>query len=85
MLYIKCRAFYFLSIKSQQHGSVWWSKDAEDRLSKLSSDEFLHTQLATAFVADSPVWMDSSTSADCRALEEAVGGPEVNITINLGP
>ncbi|KAI8421195.1 hypothetical protein MSG28_008264 [Choristoneura fumiferana] len=66
-----------LSGAAQQHGSVWWSKDAEARLSKLSPDEFLHTQLATAFVADSPVWMDSSTSADCIALEEAVGGPEV--------
>ncbi|XP_075976198.1 xylulose kinase [Anticarsia gemmatalis] len=65
-----------LSGAGQQHGSVWWSKDAEARLSKLSGDEFIHTQLATAFVCDSPVWMDSSTTADCKALEEAVGGPE---------
>ncbi|XP_061704377.1 xylulose kinase [Cydia pomonella] len=65
-----------LSGAAQQHGSVWWSKDGEARLSKLSSEEFLHTQLATAFVADSPVWMDSSTTVDCRALEEAVGGSE---------
>lgn len=43
----------------------------------MSSDEFLHTQLATAFVCDSPVWMDSSTTAHCQALEEAVGGAEV--------
>lgn len=56
---------------------MWWSKDAEAKLGSLSGDEFLHTQLATAFVAASPVWMDSSTSADCRALEEAIGGPEV--------
>ncbi|RVE44325.1 hypothetical protein evm_011049 [Chilo suppressalis] len=60
----------------QQHGSVWWARDAESRLGKLASDQFLHTQLATAFVANSPVWLDSSTTEDCNALEEAVGGPE---------
>ncbi|XP_053605416.1 xylulose kinase [Plodia interpunctella] len=65
-----------LSGAAQQHGSVWWSKEAEAKLGSLSPDDFLHTQLATAFVTDSPVWMDSSTSADCRALEEAVGGAE---------
>ncbi|CAH2268247.1 jg20982, partial [Pararge aegeria aegeria] len=65
-----------LSGAAQQHGSVWWSKGAEARLASLSPEEFLHTHMATAFVVDSPVWMDSSTSADCRALEEAVGGAE---------
>ncbi|XP_028026248.1 xylulose kinase [Bombyx mandarina] len=67
---------YAISGAAQQHGSVWWSKDAEAKLGSLSSDDFLHTQLASAFLCDSPVWMDSSTSADCRALEEAMGGPE---------
>ncbi|XP_045767284.1 xylulose kinase [Maniola jurtina] len=65
-----------LSGAAQQHGSVWWAKGAEDRLANLSSEQFLHSQLASAFVVDSPVWMDCSTSADCRALEEAVGGAE---------
>ena len=38
---------------------------------------FLHTQLSSAFsVQDSPVWMDSSTHAQCRQLEEAAGGAE---------
>lgn len=63
-----------LSGAAQQHGSVWWSKGAEAKLSKLSSDEFLHTQLAGVFTSDSPVWMDSSTSVHCRVLEEIVGG-----------
>ena len=27
-------------------------------------------------VADSPIWMDSSTGTQCRALEDAVGGPQ---------
>ncbi|KAJ0177628.1 hypothetical protein K1T71_006501 [Dendrolimus kikuchii] len=65
-----------LSGAGQQHGSVWWSKDAEAKLGNLSSDGFIHTQLATSFLCDSPIWMDSSTTADCQALEEAVGGPE---------
>ncbi|CAG4946134.1 unnamed protein product [Colias eurytheme] len=65
-----------LSGAAQQHGSVWWAKGSEERLQSLSPDDFLHTQLATTFMADSPVWMDSSTTVDCRALEEAVGGPE---------
>ncbi|OWR42515.1 xylulose kinase isoform 1 [Danaus plexippus plexippus] len=65
-----------LSGAAQQHGSVWWAKGAEAKLASLTPDGFLHTQLATVFVCDSPVWMDSSTTADCKALEEAVGGPE---------
>ncbi|XP_045449425.1 xylulose kinase [Melitaea cinxia] len=65
-----------LSGAAQQHGSVWWLKGSEAKLASLSGDQFLHTQLATCFAADSPVWMDSSTTADCKALEEAVGGPE---------
>ncbi|CAH2040183.1 unnamed protein product, partial [Iphiclides podalirius] len=70
-----------LSGAAQQHGSVWWAKGSESKLGNLSPEEFLHTQLATTFVVDSPVWMDSSTSTDCRAIEEAVGGPEELATI----
>lgn len=71
------KVFFYFWFFLQQHGSVWWAKGSEEKLGNLAPEEFLHTQLATTFVADSPVWMDSSTSADCRALEEAVGGPEV--------
>ena len=28
-------------------------------------------------IADSPIWMDSSTSAQCRHLEDTVGGAQV--------
>lgn len=59
---------------------MWWLKGSEAKLASLSGDQFLHTQLATCFAADSPVWMDSSTTADCKALEEAVGGPEVRLS-----
>lgn len=26
-------------------------------------------------VIESPIWMDSSTSAECLSLEESIGGP----------
>ena len=29
-------------------------------------------------VPSSPIWMDASTTKQCRQLEEAVGGPMVN-------
>lgn len=61
----------------QQHGSVYWRVGARDMLRKANPDKFLHDELAHAFsVLDSPVWMDSSTSAECRKLEEAVGGAQ---------
>ena len=28
-------------------------------------------------VCDSPIWMDSSTGAQCRHLEQEMGGPQV--------
>lgn len=62
----------------QQHGSVYWRRGAEKILAELQPDRFLHDQLAMAFsITDSPIWMDSSTTAQCQALEEAVGGPQV--------
>lgn len=66
-----------VSGSGQQHGSVYWKKGASDLLSKLDPRKFLHEQLQSAFSArDSPVWMDSSTEKQCRALEDAVGGPQ---------
>lgn len=66
----------------QQHGSVWWATGANQVLKNLSSESFLHQQLAGFFsINDSPVWMDSSTTPQCQQLEEAVGGPEVCIHV----
>lgn len=62
----------------QQHGSVWWASGARKVLKSLSSESFLHQQLAGFFsINDSPVWMDSSTTKQCQELEAAIGGPEV--------
>ncbi|KAB0790713.1 hypothetical protein PPYR_14841 [Photinus pyralis] len=65
-----------ISGAAQQHGSVYWNNGAEKILRNLNSSQFLHQQLATSFsVSQSPTWMDSSTTAECKALEDAVGGP----------
>jgi len=61
----------------QQHGSVFWRRGVDDLLKGLKPERFLHEQLGGAFsVHDSPIWMDSSTSKECAALEDSVGGAE---------
>jgi len=66
-----------ISGAGQQHGSVFWRNGAEDILTGLQPERFMHEQLSSAFsVQDSPIWMDSSTSEQCALLETAAGGPE---------
>lgn len=68
-----------MTVYFQQHGSVYWQKGADETLRNLDPSQFLHQQLATSFsVPNSPVWMDCSTSKQCKKLEEAVGGPLVS-------
>ncbi|XP_018574163.1 xylulose kinase [Anoplophora glabripennis] len=65
-----------VSGSAQQHGSVYWVRGINNTLGNLDSKEFLHVQLATSFaLSNSPVWMDSTTTEQCRELEKAVGGP----------
>ena len=64
-----------ISGSAQQHGSVYWQAGALRTLQDLDPARTLSEQLGAAFaVPDSPVWMDSSTTAECLALEEAGGG-----------
>ncbi|XP_066149647.1 xylulose kinase isoform X1 [Euwallacea fornicatus] len=66
-----------ISGSAQQHGSVYWQKGAGETLDNLDSGQFLHEQLSHCFsITNSPIWMDSSTTKQCRELEEVVGGPE---------
>ncbi|XP_064216201.1 xylulose kinase isoform X2 [Aotus nancymaae] len=66
-----------LSGAGQQHGSIYWQAGAQQALRSLSPDLPLHQQLQACFsISDCPVWMDSSTSAQCRQLEAAVGGAQ---------
>jgi len=66
-----------ISGSGQQHGSVWLNAKAEGKLRNLQADQPLEAQLADIFaIADSPVWMDSSTGAQCAARERALGGAQ---------
>ncbi|XP_073006258.1 xylulose kinase 2 isoform X1 [Typha latifolia] len=64
-----------ISGSGQQHGSVYWKKGSQDMLASLDPNKTLLSQLNDAFsTSDSPVWMDNSTTAQCREIEKAVGG-----------
>ncbi len=66
-----------ISGAGQQHGSVYWRRGARALLQGLNAATPLRETLRDAFsVAASPVWMDSSTTAQCRAREAAMGGPQ---------
>jgi xylulokinase len=62
----------------QQHGSVYWSLDAEARLRALEKDKSLEEQLSEAFSHPfSPNWQDASTQTECDEFDALLGGPEV--------
>ncbi|KAK0419367.1 hypothetical protein QR680_014106 [Steinernema hermaphroditum] len=61
----------------QQHGTVYWNQEGIKRLEKLDAEATFYDQLKGGFtIANSPIWMDSSTSEECRQFEDSVGGPE---------
>ncbi|KAK9493287.1 hypothetical protein V1508DRAFT_416281 [Lipomyces doorenjongii] len=68
-----------ISGAGQQHGSVFWSAEAERLLASLNPDLPLEPQLSPkAFSHDmSPNWQDHSTAEECDYLEQKVGGAEV--------
>ncbi|KAM7279821.1 hypothetical protein ACFE04_006955 [Oxalis oulophora] len=64
-----------VSGSGQQHGSVYWKNGGSALLSSLDSNKPLVDQFRGAFsIEESPIWMDSSTTAQCREIEKAVGG-----------
>jgi len=66
-----------ISGSGQQHGSVYFKQGTHTTLGALTPAQPLLPQLDNSFaVAASPIWMDSSTTAQCRALETALGGPQ---------
>jgi xylulokinase len=65
-----------ISGSAQQHGSVYLNANARQMLQRLDGSLHLKEQLADVFSrSTSPIWMDSSTTAQCVAIEEALGGP----------
>ncbi|PKI64843.1 hypothetical protein CRG98_014758, partial [Punica granatum] len=64
-----------VSGSGQQHGSVYWKNGSSAILSSLDPAKRLVDQFVNAFsVKESPIWMDCSTTTECREIEEAVGG-----------
>ena len=67
-----------ISCSGQQHGSVYWTADGEASLKTPAAGAAGFADLLPdgAFASEaSPIWADSSTGAQCDALERALGGP----------
>lgn len=66
-----------ISGAGMQHGTVFWSRDAEALLQSLSPEKTLLEQLGGAFSHPfSPNWQDASTQQQVEAFDAALGGPE---------
>jgi xylulokinase len=64
-----------ISGSAQQHGSVYVNVLARTRLGSLEPALPLADQIRDVFSrSTSPIWMDSSTTRQCAAIEDAVGG-----------
>ncbi|KAL1850557.1 hypothetical protein Plec18170_006842 [Paecilomyces lecythidis] len=72
-----------ISGAGQQHGSVYWSHDAEKLLKSLQKEKTLEEQLQGAFSYPySPNWQDASTQKECDEFDAALGSQEelANVT-----
>lgn len=60
---------------TQQHGSVYCSAAATERLAHLDAGRPLADQVRGMLSRpDAPIWMDASTAPECAEIAEAVGG-----------
>ncbi len=65
-----------LSGSGQQHGTIYLDSTFDGRLAKLDPANSLVAQLAPALTREtSPIWMDTSTGAECAEITAALGGP----------
>ncbi len=63
-----------ISGAGQQHGSVYLKRGAGTVLAGLVPDLSLEEQVVPVLArATSPIWMDSSTTAECAEIQEAIG------------
>jgi len=70
-----------ISCSAQQHGTVYWAQGAEQKLKDLKGDPKVPLLDALGGAAlwstrDSPIWADSSTQIECKAIEDALGGAQ---------
>ena len=63
-----------LSGAGMQHGSVFWTKDAEQLMGNLEASKPLESQLDNAFSHPfSPNWQDASTQKECDEFDAILG------------
>lgn len=66
-----------ISGSCQQHGSVYWSREAEALLAGLVAEKPLVDQITGAFSHPyAPNWQDHSTQKECDLFEAEVGTAE---------
>ncbi|KAH9868183.1 hypothetical protein J1614_007255 [Plenodomus biglobosus] len=74
-----------ISGAGMQHGTVFWSKDAETLLGNLDAGKTLLEQLEGGAKGErrgafshpfSPNWQDASTQKQCEGFDAALGGPK---------
>ena len=59
----------------QQHGTVYFNEQAATTLDSLTPDRPLIDQIGNIFSRPTaPIWMDTSTTAQCAEIEQGVGG-----------
>ena len=64
-----------ISGSGQQHGTVYVNNRFNKKLKNLDSNIALVTQLKETFSRKtSPIWMDSSTSRQCKEIRDSLGG-----------
>lgn len=67
-----------ISGSGQQHGSVYLNKNFQECLSALDPSGNLPSQIRPALSRKTaPIWMDSSTSAECAEISRAVASSEL--------
>ena len=70
-------SIHALAGSGQQHGTVYLTEKASRVLGRLDSGQPLVSQIADIFSrASSPIWMDTSTTAQCQEIEQTLGGAE---------
>ena len=70
-----------ISGSGQQHGSVYFNEKAGAALASLDPKKSLVENLRGVFTRKtSPIWMDSSTTADCAKIRKQLGGIQYTAT-----
>lgn len=65
-----------ISGSGQQHGSVYLDDSFDARLARLDASQALVPQIFPALTrSTSPIWMDTSTAAECAEITATLGGP----------